>query len=256
VTQLDTPLEPNPFPEIEAERNQIIAVFGRKGEGKSVFAREAVRSWPNIDKLIIDPTGDADPGDVLYGGVRVQTVRKLPDAMERNAAPGEKIAIQYARPGEHVALRYVANPGAASYREDLDRAIGLALFPKTRRRLVWVDEAGEVFPANRTGPNARTLLQQSRHWYTSLILCCPRPMNIDPLCISQADYVVMYDVPHPRDRARLAETLGYPPKVLEEVLNETRARGNHWYTLYVAREHQLYRCPPLPMSKGYKHAQQ
>ncbi|KAB2809307.1 hypothetical protein F9L07_19905 [Pimelobacter simplex] len=235
----------NAFPQIDATRNQIIAVFGRKGEGKSVWAREAFRAWPGVDKLVIDPTGDADPGDVLAGGVRTQTVHKLPDEMPRAT-----------KPGEHVALRYVANPGKASYREDLDRAVGLALYPKERRRLVWVDEAGEVFPANRTGLNARVLLQQSRHWYTSLILCCPRPMNIDPLCISQADYVVMYDVPHPRDRARLAEAIGYPPAELVGVLNETRARGPHWYTMYVAREHRLYRCPPLPMSEGYKHAQQ
>jgi hypothetical protein len=233
------------FPQIDAQLNQITAVFGRKGSGKSVWAREAFRSWPAVDKVVVDPTGDADPGDVLWGGVRTQTVHTLPEAMPRPA-----------RAGDYVALRYVADPASSTYREDLDRAVGLALYPKDRRSLLWVDEAGEVFPANRTGPNARTLLQQSRHWYTSLILCCPRPMNIDPLCISQADRVVLYDIPHPRDRERVAAAIGIAPKILDAELNETRSRGDYWYLLYDAREHQLYRCPPLPMSKGYKHAQQ
>lgn len=234
-----------PFPAIDPMLNQITLVIGRKGSGKSVFARETFKGWPAVDKVVIDPTGDADPGPVLAGGVRTQTVHTLPD---RLPAP--------VKPAQNVAVRWVADPASATYREDLDRAVGLALFPKNRRVLLWVDEAGEVFPANRTGPNARTLLQQSRHWYTSLLMCCPRPMNIDPLCISQADRVVIYDLPHPRDRERVAAAIGIEPRILNAALDETRLRGAYWFLLYDAREHQLYRCPPLPMSKGYSHAQQ
>lgn len=233
------------LPTVDPLLNQITLVLGRKGSGKSVWAREAFRWWPGVDKLVIDPTGDADPGDVLAGGVRCETVRKLPDELPRPQ-----------RAGQNVALRWIADPGSPTYRDDLDRAVGLALFPKNRRVLLWVDEAGEVFPANRTGPNARTLLQQSRHWYTSLLMCCPRPITIDPLCIAQADRVVMYDLPHPRDRERVAASIGIEPRELNAQLDETRARGPYWFLLYDARAHELYRCPPLPMSKGYKHAQQ
>ena len=228
------------FPAVNPDLNQIVLVIGRKGSGKSVHARELFRGWPYIDKFVIDPTGDADPGDDL-GTV---TLRKLPAAL-----PAAK------RRDEFPVTRWVADPSSATYREDLDRAVGLALFPKNRRTLLWVDEAGEVFPANRTGPNARTLLQQSRHWYTSVLLCTPRPMNIDPLCISQADRVVMYDLPHPRDRERVAAAIGIEPRTLAAELDATRARGEHWYLLYDARAHELYRCPPLPMSAGHKHAQ-
>lgn len=230
-----------PFPALNPDLNQIVLVIGRKGSGKSVHARELFRGWPYIDKFVIDPTGDADPGDDL-GTV---TFRTLP-----NALPAPK------RKGEFTVSRWVADPSSPTYREDLDRAVGLALFPKNRRTLLWVDEAGEVFPANRTGPNARTLLQQSRHWYTSVLLCTPRPMNIDPLCISQADRVVLYDLPHPRDRERVAAAIGIEPRVLSAELDATRGRGAHWFLLYDARAHELYRCPPLPMSQGYKHAQQ
>lgn len=247
------------FPTIDPLLNQITLVLGRKGSGKSVWARETFRGWPGVDKLVIDPTGDADPGQVLAGGVRCVTVHKLPESLPTAAQVSRSITTADApasRAPQNVAVRWIADPGSPTYRDDLDRAVGLALYPKNRRVLLWVDEAGEVFPANRTGPNARTLLQQSRHWYTSLLMCCPRPITIDPLCIAQADRVVIYDMPHPRDRERVAASIGIEPRVLIEALDETRARGPYWYLLYDAREHQMYRCPPLPMSEGYKHAQQ
>lgn len=232
--------EHHPFPAINPDLNQIVLIVGRKGSGKSVNAYETFRGWPYIDKFVIDPTGDADPG----ADIGTVTVRKLPETLPE----GKK--------GEHTTTRWVADPASPTYREDLDRAVGLALFPKKRRRLLWVDEAGEVFPAGRIGPNARTLLNQSRHWYTSVVMCCPRPINIDPLCLGQADRVVIYDLPHPRDRERIAAAIGIEPKVLNAELDATRARGKHWYMLYVAGEHELYRCPPLTLSGSYKHAQQ
>lgn len=230
-----------PFPRINPNRNQIIAVFGRKGSGKSVQAREIFRAWPGVDKLVIDPTGDADPGADL-GTV---TFRKLP---ARLSAPQEGQS--------HVVARYIADPGAPTYKEDLDRSLSLALYPKDRRRLVWVDEAGEVFPVHLDArPNARILLQQSRHWYTSLILCAPRPITLSPLCLAQADRVICYDMPNPADRERIANAIGWAPKDFAREMDETRRRGPHWSMLYVASEHGLYRCPPVVMSAGYKHAQ-
>lgn len=219
------------FPALDPDRNQLVAIFGRKGSGKSVLARELVRAWPAVDKIVIDPTGDADPGADL--GTR--TITTLPTTLE----PPRK---------GHLVVRYVANAASPTYQEDLDRAIGLALFPKTRRRLLWIDEGGSVLPAGATGPNGRLLLHQGRHYWTSAVICAPRPIGLDTLVLSQADMVVMYDVPHPRDRDRLAAALGLTPKFLVEQLDQLRARGEHWFLVYVAREHALYLCPPFPMS--------
>lgn len=232
---------PHPFPKLDPDKNQIILIIGRKGSGKSVNAHRTFREWPHVDKFVIDPTGDADPGADL-GTV---TMRKLP----KELPVGQ-------RRGEYTVTRWIADPSSPTYREDLDRAVGLALYPKTRRVLLWVDEAGEVFPANRTGPHARTLLQQSRHWYASVILCCPRPVTIDPLCLAQADRVIIYDVPNPADRRRIADSIGMDPTFFARQMDETKAKGEHWFMVYVASEHALYRCPPLPMESSYKHAQQ
>jgi hypothetical protein len=232
---------PEPFPAIDPDLNQLILCVGRKGSGKSVWAREVFRNWPGIDKWVIDPHGDADPGD----DIGTVTVPKLPTML-----PEPK------RRGEHTVTRWIANPGSPTYREDLDRAVGLALVPRHRRTLTWIDEGGEVFPSNRTGPNARILLQQSRHYYASAIICCPRPVTIDPLVLAQADRVVMYDVPNPGDVQRMAESIGVEAAILKRTLVETRQRGPYWYTLYDARAHELYRCPPIPIAAGYRHAQQ
>jgi hypothetical protein len=227
-----------PFPRIDPDKNQIIAVFGRKGAGKSVMARETFLSWPGVDKLVIDPTGDADPGP------GATTVRTLPATLPTAG-----------RRGEHTVTRWIADPASPTYAGDVDRALELALYPKDRRVLVWVDEAAEIFPAGGTGPAGRLLLRQSRHWYTSLILCNPRPIGLDPLCLSQADRVVMYDLPHPRDRERIAEAIGVPSRELAPLLDQLR-HLEHWFLMYIAAEHQMYLCEPLPMSTGHRHAQQ
>lgn len=230
-----------PFPPIDPDKNQIIVVVGRKGSGKSVWAREVFRNWPGVDKWVIDPHGDADPGD----DIGTVTVPRLPTEL-----PLPK------RRGEHTVTRWIANPGADDYREELDRAVGLALYPRQRRTLTWIDEMGEVFPSNRVQGNARILLQQSRHYYASAILCGPRPVTVDPLVLAQADRVVMYDVPNPADVERMAAQIGVPPKALGAELQATRARGPYWYTMFVAETNELFRCPPIAISAGYRHAQQ
>lgn len=232
----------HPVPRIDPDKNQIITVLGRKGSGKSVWAHTTFRGWPGLDKLVIDPTGDADPGAdlgtvTLRGG---KVPHELPLPKHR---------------GEHTVTRYIGDPFSATWREDLDRALGMALFPKDRRTLTWVDESGDVFPVNKIGRNARTMLHQSRHWYASLILAAPRPISLDPLTLAQADHVIMYDLPHPHDRERIAGAIGIKPRVLAAELDRLRSEPAHSYLWYVAAEHQLYLCPPVPMDRSYRHAQ-
>jgi hypothetical protein len=222
-----------PYPPVDPTRNQIMLFVGRKGSGKSVMAREHFRAWPGADRLVIDVNGDADPGDDLDPVVLRGPIVQLPPRRD---------------PRVPEVFRWIADPQAETFAEDIDKALGAALFPRDRKVVTWVDEAGEAFPANRTGPNGRTLLHQSRHFNASVILCCPRPKGIDPLCLAQADRVVMFDVPSPLDRQRLADGIGIAPARLDEVMRETRRRGDHWSTMYHATEHQLYRLPPFELT--------
>lgn len=222
-----------PYPAIDPTKNQILLFVGRKGSGKSAAAREHFRGWPGADRLVIDVNGDADPGEDL-GAVDLRgPLTELPPRRD---------------PRVPEVYRWIADPSADSFAEDIDKAIGAALFPRDRKVVMWVDEAGEAFPLHRLGPNARTLLHQSRHFNASAILCCPRPIGIDTLCLAQADRVTMFDVPSPHDRKRVADAIGINPARLDEVLRETRRRGAHWSTMYEAHEHQLYRLPPFELT--------
>lgn len=224
-----------PFPPIDPSGDsQIILAVGRKGSGKSESARTFFRNWPGVDRIIIDVTGDADPGDDMQP---VTLRNPLPDRLP------ERKQDEKDRPQ---TFRWIADPKSETFADDCDRALALALYPKDEERLVWVDEGGEVFKAGQVGPHGRTLLHQNRHYKVPTLICCPRPKGIDPLCVSQADRVLIYDLPHPLDRARIAENIGVPPKVLDRELEETKRRGPYWFTMYVASEHRLYRCPPLP----------
>lgn len=227
----------HPWPPIDPTKNQVITILGKKGSGKSVAGRTMFRSWPGSDRLILDITGDADPGDDLEPTALPREGTKLP-AFDRNKGPQ--------------VYRWIPDTTSSTYQDDVDRALGMGLFPKDRPVLIWVDEVGEVFPVNRVGPHGRTALHQGRHHNLSLIMCGPRAMGIDPLCLSQADRVLMYDVPHPTDRERIAQNIGIRPTLLGQELDATRKGkngrgGKHWYLMYVAEEDQLYRCPPLPM---------
>lgn len=222
-----------PYPAIDPTSNQILAFFGRKGSGKSAAAREHFRMWPGVDRLVIDINGDADPGDDLEATVLRGPLVQLPDRED------DRIPEVY---------RWIADPKSPSFREDIDKAIGACLFPRERRVLMWVDEAGEAFPVNQTGPNGRLLLHQSRHFQTSALLCAPRPKGLDPLAYGQADRVLMFDVPSPLDRQRLADTCGIKPTKLTAVMDETNRRGDYWSTMYHAADHSLYRLPPFELT--------
>lgn len=223
----------HPYPAVDPTHNQIFAFFGRKGSGKSAAAREHFRGWPLCDRLVIDINGDADPGADLDAIVLQGPITELPPRRD---------------PRVPETFRWIADPKSPTFREDIDKVIGAALFPRDRHVLIWIDEAGEAFPANQVGPNGRLLLHQSRHFNTSCLLCGPRPKGLDPLTYGQADRVFMFDVPSPLDRQRLGETIGINAAKLSRVMDETNRRGDHWSTMYHAQEHQLYRLPPFQLT--------
>lgn len=225
-----------PYPPIDPTKNQVISFFGRKGSGKSESAKTVFRSWPDTDRVILDVTGDADPGADLHAVKLGNPVPHSLPAFDRDEGPQ--------------VYRWIADPHSDTYRDDLDAALALGLWPRDRPVVMWVDEAGEVFRVNQVRPHGRTALHQGRHHRLSLLLCCPRAIGVDPLCLAQSDRIVMHDLPHPKDRERIAASIGIKPKTLSSELDATTKRGPFWSLMYVADEHQLYRCPPMPRPRS------
>ena len=218
-----------PFP-LDTSRNVIVSAFGRKGSGKTTFNRAIYRAWPTA-KLCVDVNGEADPGP------DAQLIRRplprMPERVKDKPAPN---------------LHLIADPGSPSYREDLDDAVGMAMQPADEDSLVWVGEVGEFTTGNKTGPNLRRLLQQSRHYRTSALFDGPRPMDIDKLVIAQADLVAIFDMPDPHDQERVAQVIGWPPNRFREQCRAAWDRGPFWHLLYVAKHKTLFECPPVPES--------
>lgn len=208
-------------------RSTFISVFGKKGEGKSVLARRFWDTWPR-DGLCIDVTGDAlKPEDV-----RASFRGDVPDLWP-----------QPRRDGEPVKIRYVPDPGSATHLDDLDRAVGLAL--KRKGSLVWIDEVGIVSSGKqRTGPNMRRLLQQGRHQRLSAVFCGPRPIDIDPMVVSQSDVIYVFKLPNPADRRRIADMAGIEPKELDDAVF---GLSQHHYLRWDGDE--LVQFPPLPLRR-------
>lgn len=228
------------LPTIDPTKPAIISAWGRKGSGKSVFNRRLYASWP-YDKLCVDVNGDAQPGPDAVPLER-DTTGRLP--LSYPAPPARMPGEPPARPRN---LYYRANPGSPTYYDDLDRAIALGLYPQGHRALVWAGEVAEFMPnAQRTGPNMRVALHQNRHYNTTLLFDGPRPAHVNRLVLGQSDFIAVFMLPDPDDRARIAKEIGYPPARFDRECDETFGRGEYWFLLWAAGEHQLYRCPPLP----------
>lgn len=226
---------PEDFPllDLDPSRPMIVTAWGRKGSGKSVFNREFYKSWTG-DKLCIDVNGNAEPG---------------PDAEPLPAPlPGKWPEAGLGQSRRPRNLHYRAHPGSDTYRDDLDRAVRVALMPQDHRTLLWAGEVGELMPNGKPGPSMRTVLQQNRHYHLTALFDGPRPVFVDPLVLAQSDLVAVYTLPNPNDRQRIADSIGYPPKRFHAECDETWRRGPHWYLLWDANRHQLWRCPPLPIA--------
>ena len=207
-----------------------IAVVGKKGSGKTELAVVLFDSYPR-DRLGIDPNGD---------------IHFPPDAVELDPPiparwPGhlfERVTGERRKPQ---TLRYVPNFAEPDYLEQMDRAVGLAYgHPGT---MLLVDEAHEVAPANRTPPHMRRALRQGRHHDLSLILVTPRPLTVDPLVVSQADWVYVFKLPNPNDRKRVAESIGWDPKAFDEAVHDLE---QFEYLRYDSGRDDLAHFPALP----------
>lgn len=225
-----------PYPEIDSAEDQIMLWIGRKRSGKSRAAGEVTWQWPT-DRIVMDISRDFPvPADVEVTRLPSEPPFELP-ARRRRDVPE--------------TFLWQPDLSRATLHDDIDRIFGLAVH-SPRRVLVVVDEAGVAFQLHKIGPNGTTIVHQNRHFGCSLAACFPRPRNIEPLLLSQADRFHMFDVPNRKDVEHLAGHAGLPMPVLEKASRTVLNRGDYWSLCVVQQPKSLkglYACPPLPLSE-------
>ncbi len=207
-----------------------------RGAGKSVLAKMLFFSYP-YDRVLIDPNGDIEVPDATAIEAPIPT--RWPGRLFDDPEPDRRRHRQTLvfRPDFHDPNVY----------EDIDRVCGLAF--SHRRTCLFVTEAHEALPAAQMQrrPHARRNLRQGRHQDLTQIYDTPRPQTVDPLAISNAEWVYIFKLPNPNDRKRVAENIGWDPKEFDEAV---AALKKHEYLRYDHGgndgEGDLAHFPPLP----------
>lgn len=223
--------------EIDPDRSSIICAIGTKGSGKSEALRTIFNDWP-YDRVVIDVTGDARPTDPATIIIPAPVPAMLPEPEE-----GQRRVTAWVR----------LDPSRKTYLQDQDDALGLGLYPQHRNTAVWVDEYGQMGPANigKDQPNLKLALQSSRHYHVTLLLAFQRPKTIPVLTLTQADKVFIFDVPIRSDRDYIANNIGFEPAEFEQAWTETMRRGDHTFLLWDKRQKLLFSCPALPLEQTH-----
>ena len=212
---------------------RIITAFGKKRSGKSVLGLMLAKSYPG-DVLVVDVAGDDGPSGsavhVLRGDVE-ELSRRWPERHRELGPQGQ---------WQRMIVRYVPDPGSKTFAEDVDAVIGIGLahgkseeHKGHRGACVLIHEIGVVAPVHRTQPHMRRLLMSNRHSHVTAILCGPRPVDVDPLVLQQSDLVYIFTIMNPNDRRRLAESIGWAPRDIDDAVAEL---DDHEYLRYDANE--------------------
>lgn len=214
------------YEQIDPRKPLIITILGRKNSGKSVLAAGFWDSYP-YDEICIDVTRDA------LTGPGCQFISELPGRFPEPDTDAGRTRSK---------LVYQPDPGSSTYDDDLDRAIGLAVNNPRHRCLVWIDERGEL--TINAGPSMRRAVNQSRHWGLTILSCGPRAVGMDPLLLSNADYLFIFNLPGIHDRRRIAETIGVTER---ELTAGIKALPEHGYLRWNLAKQEMLAFPPLPL---------
>lgn len=221
----DEPPGPLPAPPI------FVACVGRKGLGKSELAYVLWDSWDG-DRVVLDTTGSvgAKHPEEETERLEVPPPTKFPEHLRED--------------GKRLSLRYVPDHSAPDWRDDMDRVVGMC-FAKGDC-LLWIEEAGLLAPANQVPPHTRAANHMGRHQALSIILTMPRPMDVDPLFLGQADAIFAFNCPNPNDRKRLAEVTGFDRQLIDELM---AGLDKHAYIRFLTSEHEIAVFPPIPIKR-------
>ena len=210
--------------ELEIGDGKIICCFGKKGSGKSVIARMILDSYPG-DRIVLaanrddGPFPNEDQGIHVFRGGVDDFPKRWPEHLRRDR--------------EYLTLRFEFDTGSSTDIEDQDAVVELAM--RHGNCALLVHEVGLLAPVGKQSryPFTKRLLHANRHHRVTALFCGPRPIDVNPLVIGQADVVYVFETQVVADRKRIADTIGWNLRDFEDGLDEL---GPHEYLRFDARE--------------------
>jgi hypothetical protein len=217
---------------IDPDEGAFVAIFGQKGRGKSELAKAFFLPYP-YDRGLIDSNSDVDPLNQFTAPYR----GRLPQP----------------RDGLWPSVRYEPDYtlGDKAWRAGVDQfvaqiyALGDPRADDPRPACLWVDEIGEIAKAGLTPPHLHQALHKGRHHRLTLIMSGPRPVDIDPLVLAQADLVCVFALRHELDRTRLAGSLGLSLAETEALLDNL---DDFYFLAFKASTGELAVMPPIELA--------
>lgn len=218
----------------DPDKGLYVFSSGRKGSGKSVVCRFWWDEYP-YDRVCIDVTHDIS-ADLRREGVDFTELRGGMDMPARLPA---------FRPGQPRSYVFCPDMGASDAVDEMDRVVGLCL--GRGPTALWCDEYGEQATGSATPPNLKRALHHGRHDALTLLIACPRPVDVPMLTIGQADRVYTFSTQVAADRERVAKSIGWDVKQFDAVNEEVKRLGPYWHSMYDQGANELWIMPPLPM---------
>lgn len=231
----------SPQPELEPDmldpdRANFVAIFGRKGSGKSVRARDFFEHWPG-PAMVIDVIGDVAP--IGPDGRPVAKTTEPPERWPTHEVHGRTELVP--------RVWFVPSTMDPAWLEKVDVAIGLC--HRTPYSLLWLDEVHLLLPVHTTKasmPAARNALITGRHTPMSILACGPRPRDIDRLVLQQADHVIVYHLPSVEDRETIAGNVGWDR---HDFHGRHAELGRHEYLWVNVAEHRMTHYDPVEIRR-------
>jgi hypothetical protein len=246
--------------DLDPDKGAFVASFGPKGTGKSELITRLFARFP-YNGLLIDYARDVDP--------QYRFTEPIPPAVHALAnelgAMGDvdpsslgsfidrlRVAWRGDPSKRFRKYRYVPNFVAKDWLERTDNYIGLAYL--LERCAVELDEINEEAPVGSTPRWTRAMLRVGRHQRCSMLMAGPRPTDLDPMVLNQADVVTVHGQLHELDIRRMAKQLHLKDAELMSLIQnlaryergDSPLEGVGDFLAYFKRGGDLAIYPPLP----------
>lgn len=242
--------------QLSAKRGAYIASFGPKGHGKSELITRFFMRYP-FNGLLLDYTGDVDPNHEISRPLTPELHALARQLLEMKATSLDSLyefrlraRAAWAPEGGYVKYRYQPTFLADDWLSIEDAYVGLAYL--VGYCFNHFDEINEMAPAGRTPRWTRQNLRVGRHEHLSDGMAGPRPADLDPNVLNQADLITIHGQLHEIDVDRMAKQLHLNTKELQalvEELGDPEIRDGvevYPFIAYEKKTKKIHICPPLP----------